>query len=127
MNRLNISVLRNAATDAPEGGTGTAPARETVAVSVNPLLDKVTQMAADKAKNKPKARLELTYDPQRKDMLVFEISKADFLSAVGPSSTGTSNGCTMVVQGQFDFEIGGKTFSFTLDCKGGWATVKASA
>lgn len=116
-----------------QAATATATAQETlaqpmaVAIPANPLLDKVVAMAADKAKNKPKAKLELEYDPKRKDELLFSISKADFLGAVGPSSTGTSNGCTMVLTGQFDFAIGGKTYQFTLDCKGGWATVKAIA
>lgn len=115
------SMLLAPAEEAPQSGNGTAAA-PAKALFPTDLKGKIAAMAADTKKNKPKARLVL--DLSDGPDLTFTISKDAFLGLVGPSSSGESNGVTMVIEDTFEFDLDGTPVKFSLSMRGGWTTVK---
>ncbi len=102
-------------------------------IAVNPVTEvpnlaaKLQAKAAEIKAQPNKPKLELILDEEKDGGISFYCKKEDLLRAVGPSSTGGSEGVTLSVAGEFTFGFDGRTYSFKLAMRGGWATVKMIA
>lgn len=98
----------------------------TPTVVPNGLAAKLAAQAAEVNSKPSKPKAELVLD-ETKDALSFYVPKEVLLANVGKSSTGDSEGVTLSVMGEFKYTIDGHEYTFKLNMRGGWATVKMLA
>ncbi len=99
----------------------------TITVAETTLNEAELALAAKFDAMNPKAkkpRAEFVFDASSPEDITLVIDKRTFMNAVGKSSTEASEGATISFSGNFDYVLGGKTYTFSATLRGGWTTVK---
>jgi hypothetical protein len=87
------------------------------------LAEKLAAKADEISAKPAKPKAEMIID-ETAEAISFYVRKVDLLNNIGKSSTGESEGVTLSAVGDFTYTVNGRTYSFKLAMRGGWATVK---